>query len=408
MTFTTIGKNTFNNFENFNNAVVNIGSTIAMILALSFTLSIIPIQKAADMWSPAIIRIYKNDKRISGSIFIISIFVILSFLSSLLRVDHIPLFCFILLAATLDMLRFYYAHVIKLLEPKQVIDSLYITIIKEINKHSKNTDKLAKIQYKMFSSEKKEHYSINTIKANLLSHSDGFYKFFYQAIDEITEIIYKAISRGEKILTKESLHILQKVIIAYINFKKDIWRQIPPLNESKLTTEDAMVRVIDYINSSLYRLSQKAMEINEESLVIEISRAYAKIARATTDLDINSEQYGELLISNYVIAYLHNILNEAKERNMLEVILQTGIAIAREATTFPPKINSAIYIKVLDLLNDSITFLFNKKINFANHLLELEQKIIEYLISQSHPQYSQIHSHISKSFQKKMNQGLFT
>lgn len=169
-----------------------------------------------------------------------------------------------------------------------------------------------------------------------------------------------------------------------------------------------MVQVIDYINSSLYRLNQKAMEINEESLVIEISRTYAKIVRATTDLDINSEQYGDLLISNYVIAYLHNIINEAKERNMTEVILQTGIAIARETITFPPRINSAIYIKIFDLLNDSITFLFNKKTTLANHLLELEQKIIEYLNSQSHPQYLQIHSHISKSLQEKINQGLFT
>ena len=52
------------NLENisFQNILISLATIFATILALVFTLSLIPIQNAASMWSFSILKIYKEDK----------------------------------------------------------------------------------------------------------------------------------------------------------------------------------------------------------------------------------------------------------------------------------------------------------------------------------------------------------
>jgi membrane protein YdbS with pleckstrin-like domain len=47
---------------NFQNILIALATIFATILALVFTLSLIPIQNAASMWTFSILKIYREDK----------------------------------------------------------------------------------------------------------------------------------------------------------------------------------------------------------------------------------------------------------------------------------------------------------------------------------------------------------
>ena len=132
--------NKFNNQDQVA-LLIAIGAAIATILAIAFSLSIIPIQKASEAWTPAILEIYKKDRKTHISIIIVCLMIVITFFLAILEPNKVwPInFGFIAVfffAVTLDILRYYYKHICSLLDPIEVIYLARNRAIGIINRNS--------------------------------------------------------------------------------------------------------------------------------------------------------------------------------------------------------------------------------------------------------------------------------
>ena len=81
---------TADNFQPVEAVLSQLGATYGTILALVLTLSIIPIQRAAEVWSPSIIRLYRRDPATYVTFVSLSVLCAVSFLLTVRQLFPIP------------------------------------------------------------------------------------------------------------------------------------------------------------------------------------------------------------------------------------------------------------------------------------------------------------------------------
>jgi hypothetical protein len=103
-----------------------VGALIGTVLTLGFSLSIIPIQRASEMYTPTIIRLFRTARAIQLPFLALLSICLTSFASVLLPVagiaatKTIPILI-IFVAISLDLLRQLYRTVTALLQPKEAV-----------------------------------------------------------------------------------------------------------------------------------------------------------------------------------------------------------------------------------------------------------------------------------------------
>jgi hypothetical protein len=123
-----------------------IGSALALVLSLS----IIPAQRAAEAFSPAILSLYAQDRSILIAFIIL---VVTTLLSVLLGTGFFPGLDirysiaaeFILLGFSFDALRWFYIRVLKLLVPHTAITLVITECTKQTNRVSRQVERLVRI-----------------------------------------------------------------------------------------------------------------------------------------------------------------------------------------------------------------------------------------------------------------------
>lgn len=107
------------------------GALIGTILALVVSLSILPIQKSVEIFTPSFTKIYRGDKGLIVTFLLLSCFCILSFLFSvddLLKIGNnflLPIQIFIL-GLSLQCVKYYQYRISLLLDPQNAIESFFL------------------------------------------------------------------------------------------------------------------------------------------------------------------------------------------------------------------------------------------------------------------------------------------
>ncbi len=99
-----------------NTLLISIGISIATILAIAISLSILPIQKASESWTSAILQIFIHDTKTHKFIMSFCILIIVNFILVIIKPSscytiYLRYLSFISIAVTLDNLRWYYKHI---------------------------------------------------------------------------------------------------------------------------------------------------------------------------------------------------------------------------------------------------------------------------------------------------------
>jgi hypothetical protein len=100
------------NFQPLESVLSQLGATYGAILALVLTLSIIPIQRAAEAWSSSIIRLYRRDRATHITFVWLGVFCVASFALAVRGLISVPVSVVLasslaVLGISLDMLRWY-------------------------------------------------------------------------------------------------------------------------------------------------------------------------------------------------------------------------------------------------------------------------------------------------------------
>ena len=109
---------------------IGIGTLIGTIIALMLTISLISIQKAAEIFTPSVVGLCRDDSISRAIVLIISVFGLLSFcmaINGVFGISHTLLLPIqiIMLGITLDLIRWHHRRVSMLLEPAKGIDILW-------------------------------------------------------------------------------------------------------------------------------------------------------------------------------------------------------------------------------------------------------------------------------------------
>ena len=202
-----------------------LGATYATILALVLTLSIIPIQRAAEVWSPSIVHLYRRDPATHVTFIVLGIFCIACFTFAVRGLVGIPvsvtLACALAtLGISLDLLRWYHGHVCQLLDPTHAVQIELQQAKQIINRTQSRVTRIARLQYQMLDSKSQKDIFIEDIETTIYPGIAYYHNSINYWINDLGEIAVKAVSRGEKLLAKTAVFAIAELTDHYLSIRK--------------------------------------------------------------------------------------------------------------------------------------------------------------------------------------------
>jgi len=306
---------------------IAIGSTLITILILTYSLALLPVQRAIESFSKSISFIYRTDKTTTIVFILISTFAIFSFLFGLniklfnASTFHYLLLTILFIGITLDLLRWYHQRITKLLEPKNAIESLVKKTFIFIKKsHSKisfiskwNSIILKRIQKEEITPQDLEkifYLSSNRIDSNIVN------KF-----SELAEIAIKALAKNEVNTVSICLDALAETGDYYVKSRKDNIIYYPS-KTAFLVSESNIDNVLNNLYENILTIAQKSNLISNQNSSINCLRALKKVTDSITEYLLSEEIHQSKNMFFVPISHMANIIVDAQNNNLDEVVLQ--------------------------------------------------------------------------------------
>jgi hypothetical protein len=209
-----------------------VGALIGTVLTLGYSLSIIPIQRAAEIYTPSIVRLFREAPAIRFPFVALLSLCLLSFASVLSPIvgitptDTIPVLI-VFLGVALDLVRQLFRSVTHLLEPKEAVWRLELEAREKLQRLHRKLERAADLSWRALPAEKQSEYT-----------RENYLKFFYtcnpvhdRTVEsrsaELTEIAQKAIERADLTLAHESIDALRQLAIDSIEIRKSALTYTP-------------------------------------------------------------------------------------------------------------------------------------------------------------------------------------
>lgn len=303
--------------NDFSNILIALASIVATILALVFTLSLIPIQNAASMWSFSILRIYKKDK-VSYRTFLffglsIIMFILLTVFEKNFDDDWLLYLLFILMGIVLDSLRFYYFHVVSLMDPQSILEKIKLQAFKTIDNIDDTAKIVAKNQY--FLQDKKTEITI--LEANAYKMNQNYPQSIKYWFNDLAEIYQKSVVRNDLIVAKATLSYILKILDYFIEKRKTnisfhlVNAGLMPVKEADVT-EDIITPLCEILKD-LFDISCKN---SIENMALEVIDAYKTMT-------INLSKIDKYLILS-PIHYAKDCIKNAQIKESIEIPFQSA------------------------------------------------------------------------------------
>lgn len=183
-------------FKPLEGILSQIGATFGTVFALVLTLSIIPIQRAGEAWSPSIIRLYRRDRATHLSFVILGIFCIASFIFAVRGVGGVQVSValagvVVALGIGLDLLRWYHDHICELLDPVHAIRLELERARQTVDRTKASVERISRIHYKGIDPKIRENISIEDIETMFYPHIPGYPNSINYWINDLGEIAMK-------------------------------------------------------------------------------------------------------------------------------------------------------------------------------------------------------------------------
>ncbi len=352
---------------------ISIAAIIGTMLALTFTLSIIPIQTLGVAWSPIIANLYKSDRKISLAYITVALLAIVSVLLAIQKYFS-PITGVIFLAVTLDILRWYYARVCQLLDPNYGISILKKQIYRAIDNHSEKEKKYTKynIKFDFFQNKK---ISEEDFKSMFYQQSSNHKHGLCYVINDLTTITVKGIDGLNLSVAKTALETIKNISCHYLSKRKDNLKITQTLALDVQSDED---NLLSFFYEQLGQIGQYALSKNNESMSLLVCQQYCELIAFIATLTTNS-----VSIIYMPINYLNDIIEKSQEKSLVEVSFQSSQKILELACKLPNHAQSEIYEPLIDLLYETSLYLLTiKPVALTSKVVGMNMKILHHILSQ--------------------------
>ena len=344
---------------NFQNILIALATIFATILALVFTLSLIPIQNAASMWTFSILKIYREDKTnyIIFLFFSIAILIFVLFAIFEQGLNKALIFSIILffIGFIFDNLKIHYIHTISLIDPQSILEKIKIEAFKTIDGFDKIVNSINK-------------QNKNITKQEAYRFLSNYQQSINYWLNNFSEIYQKTVGRNDLLVAKATLNYMLKVLEYALEKRKDstnyrlVHAGLLPIKEADIA-KDIIYPFCDRLKE-LFVLSCKS---STENISLEIIETYKNLAIFLSKFDLETV--------NIPIHYAKDCTKYAQSINSIEIPFQ-AINIIFHISTNSQNENNFRYIDtyIIDFIKDNIEYLYLKD------RVELAEDGINYLM----------------------------
>ena len=378
-------QSTINKFQNIDTIFIAIGSMLGTVLVLAFTLSIIPIQRSVEAFSPSVSRLYRSDGTTKLIFLIISIFTIFSFVIAIdsiaFGLKYAVLFPLeiLILGITLDLLRWYNRRIHLLLEPQTAISRLSKSVVDYIWKTQKRISRLSKLSFRTLPESKRKGKSpINLESEFYVSHS-YHQNLINNRLSELGEIAHKSIARNEFHTTDIVISALAGITTSYINCRKENLIVFPSKDALFLANASDIDQVLHHSYEILTNIAETAIRGPDQIVPTMIIKAFGQIAtyiatvKSTTKINLARE----LIFSPIYNA--GRVIEKAHEKDLLDTVMR-GCSTLESVSIVTPKEE---FITHVDFENSKLYYRIIQRLLFTNNQ-DWINKVLEYMLSPIH------------------------
>ncbi len=382
-------------YDNFDTIFIAAGGLIGTMLALVFSLSIIPIQRAVESFTPSVTRLYRTDY-VTQIIFItLAVFCLLSFIMAVDGVlglsDSILLSLEMLfIAVSLDMLRWHHRRVSQLLEPSYGIHCLSRQIRKYIDRTQHRSARLAKIQWFSFSAEQKTNQSQEQIESALYAKIPQHNITVNTLMEELAEIAQKAGGGGNINTASLAISEITKSACHYINCRKNNLMLIPTTDFMVVNSD--INNVLTPVYEHFKDINRNAVAIKAETTSIHVVRALGTIVNCKTNLKARAFCDNSAPLTYLPLEYLKDCILIAQRNGLDDVALEGSRVLLNIAQNAPDNIQiTDVHLSVTeDLYEIVLNFLISQKSPLANVVLQDMMVLLHHLLGRKHYQFVEI------------------
>jgi len=388
-------------YQGVDTVLIALGATFGTILALVLTLSIIPVQRAADVWSPSIIRLYRRDKLTHFTFIILGIFCVANFLLSVTGLVGISssvvlVTAIVVLGLSLDLLRWYHRHICQLLDPAYAVETVTKYARQSIDRIQKSAIHVAKIQYRALTSEQQKEVNVSDIESIVYPQMPGYPRSINYWIHDIGEIASKGAARGEKYLASAAILSIREIVIYFVSARKDNLILYPSPDALFLASESDIKVVINQAYEVLQDINRIAVGNGDESTSLRISEAFQGIAVHFENMPARNIRPNTSPLAAQPIAYMMSCVKYAQEKGLDEIPFQSAEILAKISLAAPKDITlTDVHIPVIDgIQRISINFYVKRDAVFAEHVVGHPMVILDHLLDKEDSHYRELLRHV--------------
>ena len=398
--YSSYSQNVLSNYSELDVVFFTIGGIIGTMTALVLSLSILPVQRASEVFSQTVIRFYTDDNKTFAIFFLLVLFCVLSFilglnLSANVRIEKLFPIEIIILASTFDLIRWHFRHVSNLMTSQPALKRLYQFCEKFIKMIQRRISHSAKLQFFSLSSEERKDQSVEGLETVFYNsstyHSDVIEKY----LNQIAEIVHKAISREDTYTAKLGINYLVRIGQFYLQTRKDNLILIPSADALFLAHENDARGVLTPIYEHLQNMNIQSVDKKNEAVSTNIVKAYASMAGFTVNLKAKAFRENTAPITFAPIFYMKRCVNNAQENNMINVAYQASREYLLIGRSAPKNIDqTSVYIPLIDAwIELAVKFYTTGNEPLANNILDDMMGLHFDMVEKKHFQFNEIFNH---------------
>ena len=393
--FSPFAQQAISQYKNVDTLFIAIGGMIGTMIALVFTLSIIPIQRAVETFSLSIAWMYRNDRVTQFIYIVLSLFCLLSFVLAIENIFQtkksllLPIGIFVV-AVTFDMLRWHYRRISQMLTPRDAIERLTSKVYEYINNTQQRVSQFAQIQWKMLTEEQKGNQTKEQIETDLYRAFRNHYYPINNWTSELAEISYKAVGKNEIYSSELAIAALVRIACHYLDTRKGNMIVYPSSDALFLSSESDVNSVLSPIYEHLKNINRNAVTLKAETTCIHVVRAFGRIASHTASLKSPAFQEYTIPITGLPLGYLEECILSAQRNGLDDVVLQGSREVLNVTKSAPNNVQiTDVYSPAIEAWNSMIlTILVTGKGVFANEITKDLMVLLFNLLKQKHYQFN--------------------
>lgn len=357
-------------FDSLEAILTQMGATYGTILALALSLSITPIQRASEVWSPSVIRLYKNDLATQITVVVLGVLCVASFSFGVKSLSGMPVhavlaFFIATLGMSLDLLRWYHSHICQLLDPKHAIQLTLHEALSAIRKFSADVAYLAKQQHADLVAQGHNEFTVEDVEGAVYKRIPQITRSLRARVDDVAEIAAKALTRREGMAFGTAADALQKIAVGYLHARKDNLIVGSGAGEYFLATTSDTSELTDHVYQSLYRLACAAIKEDDDASAMRACEALQIAAVHALNLNAPSIQAGSAPLAVSAVYYLKETIKYAQNKGVDEVAFQSAALLKQIALASPLDTRETdVLVPIVDGLFEIAAYFYSKK-NFG-------------------------------------------